>query len=177
MNVRHIFRKNCKSSVGTKSGARKRIYHECKVQTDKSVPRVTVWLHSAEPHDAKTVTIGTDLSVRTSHSCQILIMSHLRKIHIIYMHLVSISSIFWSIASFYSRFETSLDGIPKSMFLTLRFKSTLSCFSDTFHKDLSVEACKCFISLLDIDNSGKLGYTEFLQLWSLLRSWKVGLDI
>ena len=46
-------------------------------------------------------------------------------------------------------------------------------FSDTFHKDLSVEACKSFISLLDVDNSGRLGYTEFLQLWSLLRSWKV----
>ena len=29
------------------------------------------------------------------------------------------------------------------------------------------------ISLLDVDISGRLGYTEFLQLWSLLRSWKV----
>ena len=29
---------------------------------------------SAEPRDAKTVTLGTDLSVRTSHSCQILIL-------------------------------------------------------------------------------------------------------
>ena len=38
------------------------------------VPRVTVWHHSAEPRDAKTVTLGTDLSVRTSHSCQILIL-------------------------------------------------------------------------------------------------------
>ncbi|KAH3856513.1 calpain-9-like [Dreissena polymorpha] len=45
-------------------------------------------------------------------------------------------------------------------------------FIDTFHKDLSVEACKCFISVLDVDNSGRLGYTEFLYLWSLLRSWK-----
>ena len=41
---------------------------------DKSVPRVTVWHHSAEPHDAKTVTLWKDLSVRTSHSCQILII-------------------------------------------------------------------------------------------------------
>ena len=39
---------------------------------DKSVPRVTVWHHSAEPRDAKSVTLGTDLSIRTSHSCQIL---------------------------------------------------------------------------------------------------------
>ena len=28
----------------------------------------------SEPRDAKTVTLGTDLSVRTSHSCQILIV-------------------------------------------------------------------------------------------------------
>ena len=46
-----------------------------KVRTDKYVPRVTVWDHSAEPRDAKTVTLGTDLSVRTSHSSQILIFS------------------------------------------------------------------------------------------------------
>ena len=32
---------------------------------DKSVPRVTVWHHSAEPRDAKTVTLGTDLSIRS----------------------------------------------------------------------------------------------------------------
>ena len=41
---------------------------------DKSVPRVTVWHHSAEPRDAKTMTLGTDLSIRTSHSCHILII-------------------------------------------------------------------------------------------------------
>ena len=29
---------------------------------------------SAEPRDAKTVTFGTDLYVRTSHSCQILMV-------------------------------------------------------------------------------------------------------
>ena len=32
-----------------------------------------VLYHSAEPRDAKPVTFETDLSVRTSHSCQILI--------------------------------------------------------------------------------------------------------
>ena len=32
---------------------------------DKSVPRVTVWHHSAEPRDAKTITLGTDLPIRT----------------------------------------------------------------------------------------------------------------
>ena len=40
---------------------------------DKSDPRVIVWHHSAEPRDAKTMTLGTDLSITTSHSCQILI--------------------------------------------------------------------------------------------------------
>ena len=32
------------------------------------------WHHEAEPRDAKTATLGTDLSIRTSHSCQILII-------------------------------------------------------------------------------------------------------
>ena len=32
----------------------------------KSVPRVTVWHHEAEPRDAKTMTLGTDLPIRTS---------------------------------------------------------------------------------------------------------------
>ena len=35
---------------------------------DKSVPRVTVWHHSAEPRDAKTMTLGTDLPIRTPGS-------------------------------------------------------------------------------------------------------------
>ena len=42
--------------------ARKRIYHACKVWIEKSVPRVTVSLHSAEPHDA-LVTLRTDLGI------------------------------------------------------------------------------------------------------------------
>ena len=62
------------SSVCTNKYARKRIYHYCKVQIDKSVPRVTVWHHEAEPRDAKTETLGTYLSIHTSHSCQILII-------------------------------------------------------------------------------------------------------
>ena len=41
----------------------------------KSVLRVTVSHHAAEPRDAKTMTLGTDLPIRTSYSCQILIFS------------------------------------------------------------------------------------------------------
>ena len=53
MNERRILRKNCNSSVGTKKCARNGIYwyHYCQVRMDKSVPRVTVWHHSAEPHN------------------------------------------------------------------------------------------------------------------------------
>ena len=40
---------------------------------DKSVSRVAVWHHSAEPRDAKTMTIGRDLSIRTLYSCKLLI--------------------------------------------------------------------------------------------------------
>ena len=34
---------------------------------DKSVSQITVWHDSAEPCDAKTMTLGTDLSIHTSH--------------------------------------------------------------------------------------------------------------
>ena len=30
------------------------------------------------------------------------------------------------------------------------------------------------LTMYQVDGSGKLGYTEFLYLWNLLRSWKVG---
>ena len=51
------------------------------VRMDKSVPQFTVWHHSAEPRDDKTMTLGTDLSSRTSHSCQILI------VHVSYLYI------------------------------------------------------------------------------------------
>ena len=52
-------------SVGTKNYEKKIIiYHECKIRTDKSVPQVIVWHHLAEPPEAKTLTLWTDLSVR-----------------------------------------------------------------------------------------------------------------
>ncbi|XP_056022361.1 calpain-9-like isoform X1 [Ostrea edulis] len=43
---------------------------------------------------------------------------------------------------------------------------------EPLHQNLSTDACKTFVSLLDVDGSGKLGFTEFLYLWNLLRSWK-----
>ena len=68
------------SSVGIKKCARERIYHQCKVRTDKSVPRVTVWHHSAEPCDAKNsdprdrfvfpyLTLMSDSYITTSCPC------------------------------------------------------------------------------------------------------------
>ena len=36
---------------------------------DKSVPRVTVWHHSAEPRDAKTATLGTDWDCTVKDDC------------------------------------------------------------------------------------------------------------
>ena len=47
-----------------------------RIYIDNSVARATVCHHSAEPRDTKTVTLWTDLSNRTSHSCQILIFLH-----------------------------------------------------------------------------------------------------
>lgn len=43
---------------------------------------------------------------------------------------------------------------------------------EPLHKHLGIDACKTFVSLLDVDGSGKLGFTEFLYLWKLLQSWK-----
>ncbi|XP_041352940.1 calpain-9-like [Gigantopelta aegis] len=43
---------------------------------------------------------------------------------------------------------------------------------EPLHKDISIDACKSFVNLMDVDNSGKLGYTEFSYLWNHLRSWK-----
>ena len=91
VNERRILKVNLyllNSSVGTKKCARKRIYHQCELQIDKSVPRVTVWHHKVgdaktwhhKVGDAKTVTLGTDLSIRTSHSCQILILYYIRSL-------------------------------------------------------------------------------------------------
>ena len=48
---------------------------------DKSVPRVTVWHHLAEPRDSKTMPLGTDLPICASHSCQILIVYSLPSKH------------------------------------------------------------------------------------------------
>ena len=44
------------------------------MRMDKSVPWVTVWHLSAEPRNAKIMTLGIYLSIRTSHLCQILIL-------------------------------------------------------------------------------------------------------
>uniref|UniRef100_A0A0B7A6W7 Calpain catalytic domain-containing protein n=1 Tax=Arion vulgaris TaxID=1028688 RepID=A0A0B7A6W7_9EUPU len=44
--------------------------------------------------------------------------------------------------------------------------------SDRLHRDVSVDACKAFISLMDVDGSGQLGFHEFQFLWGHLRSWK-----
>lgn len=43
---------------------------------------------------------------------------------------------------------------------------------EPLHKEIGVDACKSFVSLMDVDNSGRLGYTEFQFLWHHLRSWK-----
>ena len=54
--------------------ARKRIQHEFEERIDKSVPRGSLFGITLKSRDAKTVTFETDLSVHTSHSCQILIV-------------------------------------------------------------------------------------------------------
>ncbi|XP_063418654.1 calpain-9-like [Mytilus trossulus] len=43
---------------------------------------------------------------------------------------------------------------------------------DQHHRNTSIDTCKKFVSLLDTELLGKIGYTEFLYLWNLLKSWK-----
>lgn len=43
---------------------------------------------------------------------------------------------------------------------------------EPLHRNIGLDACKSFVSLMDVDNSGQLGFTEFQFLWGHLRSWK-----
>ncbi|XP_012942074.1 calpain-9 [Aplysia californica] len=43
---------------------------------------------------------------------------------------------------------------------------------EPLHRDVSIDACKSFVSLMDVDGSGKLSFYEFQFLWHHLRSWK-----
>ncbi|XP_076442006.1 calpain-9-like [Babylonia areolata] len=43
---------------------------------------------------------------------------------------------------------------------------------EPLHREIGLDACRSFVSLMDVDNSGRLGFTEFLYLWNMLRTWK-----
>lgn len=43
---------------------------------------------------------------------------------------------------------------------------------EPLHHDISVDACRSFVCLMDVDGSGKLSFHEFQFLWHHLRSWK-----
>ncbi|XP_059154778.1 calpain-9-like [Physella acuta] len=43
---------------------------------------------------------------------------------------------------------------------------------DSYHYDVSLEACKSFVALMDSDGSGRIGFPEFQVLWSHIRNWK-----
>ena len=47
-----------KSSVGTKSVQKERIYNQWEVRIDKAIPLVTVWHHEALPSDTKQLPEG-----------------------------------------------------------------------------------------------------------------------
>ncbi|XP_046577597.1 LOW QUALITY PROTEIN: calpain-9-like [Haliotis rubra] len=43
---------------------------------------------------------------------------------------------------------------------------------EPLHREIGIDACKSFVSLMDVDNSGRLGINELSYLWNHLRSWK-----
>lgn len=43
---------------------------------------------------------------------------------------------------------------------------------DPVHRDISIDACKSFVNLMDVDGSGRLSFFEFQFLWHHLRNWK-----
>ena len=53
--------------------ARKRIKHECSVRIENSIPRDRCFASLGKASWCKTVTLGTEFSIRTSHPCKILI--------------------------------------------------------------------------------------------------------
>lgn len=40
------------------------------------------------------------------------------------------------------------------------------------YKPFSLETCRIMIAMLDRDHSGKMGFTEFKELWNAINSWK-----
>jgi hypothetical protein len=41
------------------------------------------------------------------------------------------------------------------------------------YQPFSLETCRIMISMLDRDYSGKMGFSEFKELWTALNQWKV----
>lgn len=44
--------------------------------------------------------------------------------------------------------------------------------SDPNHREIGIDACKSMLVMMDVDQSGRLGYTEFIYLWNIIKSWK-----
>lgn len=42
--------------------------------------------------------------------------------------------------------------------------------------EFSKDVCRSMVAMMDSDKSGKLGFTEFRELWVDIRNWKVYLS-
>ena len=64
-----------KIKLSKSNGARKRIKHDCLVRIENSIPRDLCFASLSKGLWCRTVTLGMEFSIRTSHSCKILVIS------------------------------------------------------------------------------------------------------
>ena len=52
-------------------------------------------------------------------------------------------------------------------------KCLTACGIGGTYEPFSKETCRIMIAMLDRDRSGKMGFSEFKELWTALNQWKV----
>lgn len=62
--------------------------------------------------------------------------------------------------------DEEIDCFELQQVLSMAYKKEMN------NKDFSLESCRSLVSMVDEDQSGKMGYPEFKELWINIRRWK-----